>query len=336
MKVEMPRIPPDDEPPSGPDALLPQRLVVTMLGTYVRENHPLVWSGGLVRLLSAFGFSGPAARVALSRLAQRDIIARAKQGRFVHYMITELGERMLETADRRMRAFGRQDGDATTWTIIWHNVPEAMRLERVRLGRQLRSLGFGPLQDATWLAPFDHDADIASVIQDLNIEDHVGTFVGRPGATTGIEPLVKRAWDMDALDARYQSFIDTFGAYLPPSAVRELSEDAAFHVHARLVDSFRTFPNTDPGLPAALFRHPGRRALAIQLFDSLDSKLAPMAQRHFDRVCMAWATRRVDPRKPWAVPAEPPAPQVAKPPAPAPPLDVLVPPHANGRRGAAS
>ena len=40
------------------EALQPQDLVITLLGTYVRPLGPRpVWSGGLVSLLGEFGFS---------------------------------------------------------------------------------------------------------------------------------------------------------------------------------------------------------------------------------------------------------------------------------------
>jgi phenylacetic acid degradation operon negative regulatory protein len=67
----------------------PQDLVLTLLGAHhVPREHGTVWSGGLVRLLAEFGFSEGAARVALSRLVARDLLAPAKRGRHVHYTLT--------------------------------------------------------------------------------------------------------------------------------------------------------------------------------------------------------------------------------------------------------
>ena len=63
------------------EPLQPQDLVITLLGTYVRPvRGDRVWSGGLVALLGELGFSHGAARVALTRLVRRGLIARERPG----------------------------------------------------------------------------------------------------------------------------------------------------------------------------------------------------------------------------------------------------------------
>src|SRR5207248_1114681 len=84
----------------------PQDLVITMLGTYVRPTGDTVWSGGLVTLLGQFGFSHGAARVALMRLVRRELLARIRDGRHVHYRLTSRCERLLEEGDGRIFSLG--------------------------------------------------------------------------------------------------------------------------------------------------------------------------------------------------------------------------------------
>ena len=52
------------------------------------REHALVWAGGLVALLTEFGSTQNAARVALTRMVQRELLARQRDGRLVRYQLT--------------------------------------------------------------------------------------------------------------------------------------------------------------------------------------------------------------------------------------------------------
>jgi phenylacetic acid degradation operon negative regulatory protein len=101
----------------------PQDLVITMLGAYVRPFARTVWSGGLVALLAEFGFSDGAARAALTRLVRRDLIARVRAGRLVHYRLTSRCERLLVEGDGRIFTLGRLPAQLGPWTVLWHQIP---------------------------------------------------------------------------------------------------------------------------------------------------------------------------------------------------------------------
>jgi len=162
---------------SGSDPLQPQDLVVTLLGTYVRPFGRAVWSGGLVMLLREFGFSDGAARAALTRLVRRGLIARVRSGRLVHYSLTPRCERLLIEGDGRIFTLGRLPANIGPWTVLWHQIPEDRRLERARLGRRLRFLGFGSVQDSVWVSPHDHRDDVAELLAELGVAEHALVFV---------------------------------------------------------------------------------------------------------------------------------------------------------------
>jgi phenylacetic acid degradation operon negative regulatory protein len=118
------------------EPLQPQELVITLLGSYVRPHHDTVWSGGLVRLLDEMGFSTGAARVALTRLARRNLIARVRRGRLIHYHITDRAETLLAECDRRIFSLGRDVPPASVWTLLWHAFPRLSEQNGRRPGRQ--------------------------------------------------------------------------------------------------------------------------------------------------------------------------------------------------------
>jgi phenylacetic acid degradation operon negative regulatory protein len=257
----------------------PQDLVLTLLGAYhVPRDVGAVWSGGLVRLLAEFGFTEGAARVALNRLVARDLLSRTRNGRLVHYALTPRTLAVLAEGDRRIFTLGERPRRETTWTVLWHSIPEERRLARTRLTSRLRFLGFGSVQDGTWLAPHDREIELAELLTELDVAEHAGVMLGRPATTVDFRSFLARVWDLDELAQRYQAFVEHFRG-------REVDSDReAMLLRTRLVHTFREFPFLDPELPEDLVPAPACRADALRLFHFLYPALADAAQRHFDKV----------------------------------------------------
>ena len=260
----------------------PQDLVMTFLGAYVVPHDRVVWSGGLVTLLGDFGFSTGASRVALARMVRRGGLERLRNGRLVSYRPTPRTIALLEEGDRRIFSLGREPHRAELWTALWHAIPEERRLERARLARRLRFLGFGSVQDGMWISPRDREGEVVAVLDSLGVAGYAGVMVGRPAAALDFRALVSRAWDLGALDERYRAFIAEFS-----SAHAAEDEHEAFRLRTRMVHVFRRFPALDPELPDELMHAPAHRADAVALFHRLYKALAPTAQRHFDAVTSA-------------------------------------------------
>ncbi|WP_020666766.1 PaaX family transcriptional regulator [Amycolatopsis nigrescens] len=261
----------------------PQELVLTLLGAYVRPRESaLVWSGGLVELLAGQGFSAGAARIALARLVRRDLLEPSKKGRLVYYRLTPRAIAVLEDGDRRIFTLGQGRRPAGQWTVLWHSIPETRRKAREKLVRRLRFLGFGSVQDGTWLAPHDREQEVVALLRELEVTEHAGLMLGRPAASLDVRVFASRAWDLDALAADYAEFAAEFRGY--PRRRRTLREPEAFSVRTRLIHRFRQFPAQDPELPEELVPAPPRRVEAVALFHDLYTALAEPAQRHFDEV----------------------------------------------------
>jgi phenylacetic acid degradation operon negative regulatory protein len=261
------------------EPLQPQDLVVTLLGTYVRPfGAGPIWSGGLVELLQEFGFSVGAARVALTRLVRRGLLSRVRSGRLVHYCVTPRCDRLLAEGDGRIFTLGgaRTRGDA--WTVVWHQIPEDRRLERSRLARRLRFLGFGPAQEGVWVSPHDHHAEVTQLLDELGVASSGAAFLGSVARSPGLPALVARAWDLSGLVERYESFVTEFRPYL-----RARLDDAdAFLVRTRLMHLFRRFPFLDPELPEELAPIGRSRDAAVEIFHGVYARLADGSQRYFD------------------------------------------------------
>jgi phenylacetic acid degradation operon negative regulatory protein len=262
------------------EPLHPQDLVVTLLATYVRPFARTVWSGGLVVLLGEFGFSDGAARAALTRLVRRGLIARVRSGRMVHYQLTSRCDRLLIEGDGRIFTFGRLTTGPGPWTVVWHQIPEDRRLERARLARRLRFLGFGSVQDSLWVSPKDHCTEVCDLLAELGVAEHGTVFVSSVGAGPGLPALVSRAWDLRGLADRYEAFCSEFSQHAGVS----LSDRDAFMVRTEMTHAFRGFAQLDPELPDELAPLSRSRTRAADIFDTLYTGLAAPSQRHFDAI----------------------------------------------------
>jgi phenylacetic acid degradation operon negative regulatory protein len=255
----------------------------------VRPFGDRVWSGGLVELLGELGFSEGAARVALTRLVRRGLIERLRDGRLVHYRLTERADRLLAEGDVRIFSLGDPRDDEGTWTVLWHQIPEDRRLELSRLARRLRFLGFGSVPGSVWLSPHDHAAEVVRLLEELGVSDYATMFTAHPDAVVGLPALVSRAWDLSGLVDRYEAFVAEFSPLCARRALASFSDQDAFLVRTRLVHQFRGFPLIDPELPEALAPVSGPRSRAAGVFHELYAGLADASQRHFDAVTAAYA-----------------------------------------------
>ena len=173
--------------------------------------------------------------------------------------------------------------------MLWHQIPEDRRLERSRLARRLRFLGFGSVQDSVWVSPHDHSGEVVRLLAELRVADHATLFTAHPDAVVGLPALVSRAWDLSGLVERYEAFVAEFAALCRRRALASLSDREAFAVRTRVVHLFRGFPMLDPELPDAGARGRRRAAGRREIFHELYEGLADASQRHFDAVTAAYA-----------------------------------------------
>lgn len=265
--------------------LAPQDLALSILGAYLRKPGQMTWSGALVELLTDFGFSVEASRTALSRLVVRGMLERHREGRLVHYTVSPAGHDILAEGDRRFFTFGRSAPRGDAWTFVWHALPEDSRQDRSRFATRLRFLGFGPIQDATWVAVGDREPGVLRSAAAFQIEDYVTVFIGR--ISTGLDPakMISTAWDLDRVEQRYRQFISEYRLYDERASRDALTATEAFVIRTTMVHRYRTFPTIDPELPEA---HAPQvfslRNEAVELFYEVYDGLQEMAEQRFDAV----------------------------------------------------
>lgn len=280
------------QPSQGPaekfGILQPQEVILGLFGEYVGLDER-AWSGGLVQLLGELGFSAAASRVALNRVIARGLLAPVKEGRFVFYTITP---RLKVVCDEGRHQMYSETADVAwnrRWTLVWYAIPEEQRLQRARLGRWLNLRGFGALQDGTWIAAGDCDAEVLALAERLGLRQHVIVFNGELGR--GLEPveLVARGWRIADLTRMYDAFVAEFAPLAAAGRAARLPPAQAFMTRTRLIEMFRQTIIQDPRLPDEVLGIAWNRRQTIELFQALQDILLPAATQHFRDVAVTGA-----------------------------------------------
>ncbi|GAA5058791.1 PaaX family transcriptional regulator [Thermocatellispora tengchongensis] len=256
----------------------PQSLLLTIFGAFLEPRTAPVWSGGLVAILGYFGFSTAAARIALARLVQRELAERHRKGRHVYYTLTKRSVHLLEDGDERISSLGERPGEAVTWTLVWHQLPDSRKAERSNFVRQLRFHGFGHLQDGMWASPRDYVVEVTDLVHTLGIGDAVAIFRAAPSGDVAAGPLIGHLWQLDEVAERYRRFA---AKYAPLTRPREMSPREAFVTCTEMLQSFRAFADIDPELPEEWATHAGARREAIAVYREALDRLREPAAAHF-------------------------------------------------------
>ncbi len=261
-----------------------QRLLVTLLGDYWHAGRAPLPSGGLVAALSEFDIAPANARATLSRLTQRGLLERTKEGRRTSYRLTESASQTLARGARRI--FARTDGTAWdgVWTLIAFTLPLDDASQRRLLRARLRWLTFWPLYDGTWVTPHDRFDEARDQLRELGITDAVVLRSRDLELLPGGRARLESAWRIDDLAAGYRDFLSRHRDVARRAAKATISPAAALVQRTELVDDWRALVGNDPDLPAEFLPSSFPRAKARELFLRTSESLARPAQLRFEEL----------------------------------------------------
>lgn len=125
--------------------------------------------------------------------------------------LSSSGKKSL-TRDFSFYKFSRKPWDRF-WRIVFYDIPEKERTVRVGLQRKLVELGFGKLQESTYVSPFDLAEDIREYILNQQLEDWVFVSVSRRLLAGNEKVLAEKVWGLTKLNERYQEWLDSDRSY---------------------------------------------------------------------------------------------------------------------------
>jgi phenylacetic acid degradation operon negative regulatory protein len=274
----------------APAAALPRRmhigpssarsLLLTVLGEYVLPGGEPVWTGTLVAALGLFGIAEKAARQALARTAGEGWIASTKHGRLARWQLTQSGSRLLSEGAQRIYSFG-QDGPAWDgrWLIVLVPASDRSSQARHRIRTRLTWAGFGALPGGVWISPDPgREAEAGRILDELGLASAAMSFTARYGSIGAQQDIVARAWDLSAVEARYEEFIAEF------SELRPVTDAETLTGQTLLVHEWRRFPFLDPRLPRDLLPAGWPGADAAALFAARHARWGEAAHRYWSRL----------------------------------------------------
>jgi phenylacetic acid degradation operon negative regulatory protein len=251
----------------------PRALIVTAYGLYARTGDGWLPIAALVRLLAALGVDQPAVRSAISRLKRRGVLEPARRDGVAGYALSTAGREILREGDERIftpPAAALADG----WLLAIFSVPESERAKRHTLRSQLAGLGFGTAAPGVWIAPAHRYRAARALLDRLEFASYVDLFRSDYLAFGDLATTVKQWWDLDAVRAGYERFLDAW-----PPAPSAPPADTALPIWIRAVTDWRRLPYLDPGLPAEVLPDDWPGASAVRRFAELRESLEPDAAR---------------------------------------------------------
>ncbi len=259
-------------------------LLFDLWGDYIQHVGGEVWTSTLAAYLAQFGVSDAALRQALSRMRREGWLEVRRVAARSCYRLSPRGQRRIVEACRRVYNPVDLPWDGQ-WRVLAYSIPEAERSKRDELRRELLWTGFAHLAPGTWISPNPLEDALAELIGRYGIEPYVATFVSRHAGPGAAQDLVRRCWDLEAIQASYDRFIQRWAPRMEAHrAGRSISDDQCFVERIELVHDYRKFLFVDPGLPRELLPEGWRGMDARELFQAYYAWLDPAARRFMDAV----------------------------------------------------
>ena len=249
-------------------------LLLTVLGEFVLPDGRPVWTATLIDLLADLDVAEKAARQAIMRTADSGWIEGSRVGRETRWSLTAAGTRLLREGTDRIYGFAVDerpwDG---RWLVMTVGVPENNRALRQSLRTRLGWTGLGSVNATTWVTPrIDREPEACRVLDELGLVHGSWSFVANAGRLGDERSLARTAWDLDAIERRYEDFLDLVARRRPRS------DRQALVAQVRLVQEWRRFPFLDPRLPRELLPPRWSGARAAGVFRERHAAWAPRAQ----------------------------------------------------------
>jgi phenylacetic acid degradation operon negative regulatory protein len=253
--------------------------MLTFLGDQVLGRDVCVYSGSVIDVFARAGIGEQATRSTLTRMVNRDLLRRQREGRRMYFGLTERSEAVLRDGERRIWQTGavnrHWDG---TWTLLGFSLPESWQRQRHDLRSQLTWSGFGPLFNGLWIAP--GEVDVSALVAELGLSAHVKVFRAHADAGMDIGQMIEATWELSDLAGRYEAFAGRWQSWedrLPDA-------DDALVLRLRLQTEWLRIVRRDPRLPVKHLPDDWPAEQAEKTFRAVHDRLSPLARDASERL----------------------------------------------------
>jgi phenylacetic acid degradation operon negative regulatory protein len=248
-------------------------LLFTVLGEFVLPAGETAWTSAFIDVLGRLGVEEKATRQALMRTAADGWLRSERVGRRTMWCLTPAAERLLIDGTARIYGFTGTAGDWDgRWLIVLARAPESERPTRHLVRTRLSWAGLGSPAPGVWVSPHtDRLVEVEKTLAEATSLPDAQVFIGTHAGFGDLCAMVRQAWDLDAIEAHYEEFLERFTG-------RARARGDALTATVELVHAWRRFPWVDPALPNELLPTPWSGAAAAKLFKRLHARWAPAAR----------------------------------------------------------
>ena len=252
-------------------------LLFTLLGEFVLPGGGTAWTSAVLAVFARLGIEEKTTRQALMRTATSGWLDPEKVGRRTRWRLTASAQKLLTEGAERIYSFtGPEENWDGRWLLVYARIPESDRRARHVVRSRLTWAGFGSLGGGLWISPHpDREAEATGVLREAGVAADAHVFVARRSGLADVQVMVASAWDLDAIEDRYQEFIEEFRATAPADVLARQVE---------IVHAWRRFPAVDPLLPRELLPARWSGLRAARLFADRHQRWSGEAKQEWKRL----------------------------------------------------
>ena len=252
-------------------------LLFTLLGEFVLPGDGTAWTSAVLASFARLGIEEKTTRQALMRTAASGWLDPEKVGRRTRWRLTASAQKMLtEGADRIYSFTGPGESWDGRWLLVYARIPESDRRARHVVQSRLTWAGFGSLGAGLWISPHpDREAEAIGVLREAGVAADAHVFVARRSGLADVQVMVAAAWDLGAIEDRYEEFIEEFRGTAPADVLARQVE---------IVHAWRRFPSIDPVLPRELLPARWSGLTAARLFADRHQRWSGDAKQEWKRL----------------------------------------------------
>jgi phenylacetic acid degradation operon negative regulatory protein len=261
----------------------PRWLILDFFAAFVRRFDDKMAISHLIQLMSELEIDEQSVRSSVSRLKRKGWLVPERVEGQVGYRVSPSALRDLSEGDFRVYHLVPATLD-DGWCLVTFSIPESLRTKRHELRSKLTWWGFGNLAPGVWLAPQRSAGYAIRVVEQLELHPFAAVFEGHYVGLETLHEFVHKAWDFPRLSKRYESFLMENAHLVAKWRPDRAAPEDAFVDYLRMLNSWRSIPFLDPGLPEDLMTPDWKGTEATQLFHDLSDRLLTPAIEHVESV----------------------------------------------------
>ena len=216
-------------------------------GLAIGGDFTRAYDSGKLFLWTPPGYSKKKYRQLVARMVREGYVQQVLVEGRPHFRLTGLGRKQLmKNKPVLSLSAGEQEWDGF-WRIVIFDIAESQRKLRDLLRRQLIKMGFGALQNSTYISCYDYSKEFLEFLDIKGLKGRVLLLESKQKYLGEPKLLAEKVWGLPAIGTRYKQVIDRL---VTRFGIKEVSKREEF-----LKKIYRDYLETliiDPLLPKSL------------------------------------------------------------------------------------